>query len=81
MNIYFPCDNYSNNDVSNQYVDCIDCIECIINVSNCNSCICCGDWNTSFERNNVQAKYLCDFFYMGIFIDEIDTNLLNQCYQ
>ena len=78
LNIYFPCDNYSNNDVSNQYVDCIDCIESVINVSNCNSFICCGDWNTSFQRNNAQAKYLCDFISRNNFVNSWD-HVLSQC--
>ena len=83
LNIYFPCNNdsnneVSNNEVSNQYVDCIDCIESVINVSNCNSCICCGDWNTSFERNNALTKYLCDFISRNNFVNSWDY-VLSQC--
>ncbi len=61
LNVYLPCDNYSNNNVSNQYVNCIECIESMFNMSECNSFICCGDYNTSFQRNNAQSRYLSDF--------------------
>ena len=72
LNIYFPCDNYSNNDVSNRYVDCMDYIESVINVSNCNSFICCGDWNTNIERYNTPTKYVCDFISRNHFVNSCD---------
>ena len=64
--------------MSNQYIDCIDCSERVINVSNCNSFICCGDWNIRFERNNVQAKYVCDFISRNNYVNSWD-HVLSQC--
>ena len=50
-----PCDNYSNA-ANADYVDCIDCIESLLISEHCNAFICCGDYNTSFERNIAQTE-------------------------
>ena len=61
VNVYFPCDNYSNTTVSDMYIECIDHLQSLFNNSECNSFICTGDFNTSFERGNAQCKYLTAF--------------------
>ena len=33
----------------------------MFNLSNCDAFICCGDLNTSFERDNAQSRHLSDF--------------------
>ena len=58
--MYLPCDNYST-DVNSEYVKCLDYIELLINSIDCNAVVCCGDYNTSFERTNGQTECLNDF--------------------
>ena len=60
LSLYLPCDNYSNA-ANADYVDCIDCIESLLISEHCNAFICCGDYNTSFERNNAQTECLNNF--------------------
>ena len=55
-----PCDNFSNT-VNQEYVDVVDAIELIINSEDWNGLIVCGDFNTSFSRNNAQSTCLTDF--------------------
>ena len=47
--------------INQEYSECIDYIESLYNNSNCNAFICCGDYNTSFERLNAQTKCLNNF--------------------
>ena len=47
--------------INQEYSECIDYIESLYNNSNCNACICCGDYNTSFERLNAQTECLNNF--------------------
>ena len=47
--------------MSEEYVKCIDYIESLLESVNCNSFICCGDFNTSFERANAQTECLTSF--------------------
>ena len=61
LNVYLPCDNYSNTTVTQGFVDCVEYIENLYNLSDCSSYICCCDFDTSFERNNAQSCYLTDF--------------------
>ena len=61
LNVYLPCDNYSNTTVTQGFIDCVEYIENVYNLSDCSSYICCGDFKTSFERNNAQSYYLIDF--------------------
>ncbi len=61
LNVYLPCDNYSNNDVTQEYRECIEYIETLHNSSDCEAFICCGDYNTSFERHNAQTDHLSNF--------------------
>ena len=57
VSMYLSCDNYSTS-VNSEYVKCIDYIEMFINSIDCNACMCCGDYNTSFERTNGQTECL-----------------------
>ena len=61
LNVYLLCDNYSNTTVTQGFIDCVEYIENLYNLSDCSSYICCGNFNTSFERNNAQSNYLTDF--------------------
>ena len=60
LSVYLPCDNYSNT-VNKLYSDCIDYIESLLITMNCNAFICCGDYNSSFERLNAQTECLNNF--------------------
>ena len=60
LSVYLPCDTYCNT-VSEEYVKCIDYIESLLESVNCISFICCGDFNTSFERANAQTECLTNF--------------------
>ena len=62
LSIYLPCSNYCNI-VSREYNECIDYFESLIVANTCNSFICCGDYNTCFERENVQTECLNNFIY------------------
>ncbi len=59
--VYMPCDNYSNTHVNDEYFEVMNSIEHVINTHSYNSVIVCGDFNTSFERNNAHYMYLTDF--------------------
>ena len=59
--VYLPCDNYSNVYINQEYLECVAYIESMNNNSNCNVCICCGDYNTSFERVNAQTGCVNNF--------------------
>ena len=61
LNLYLPCDNFSNVQTTDEYINCIEYIESMFNSSNCDAFICCGDLNTSFERDNAQSRHLFDF--------------------
>ena len=62
LSIYLPCDNYSNNHVNEEYIDCIHYIEHLYNNTNSNAFICCGDFNSCFERHNAHTTgYLNNF--------------------
>ena len=54
--VYLSCDNYSSVYINQEYSECIYYIESLYNNSNCNAFICCGDYNTSFERLNAQTE-------------------------
>ena len=60
LNVYFTCDNYSNTTVTQGFIDCVEYIENLYNLSDCSSYICCGDFNTSSDRNNAHSNYLSD---------------------
>ncbi len=60
LSVYLPCDSFSNH-IDPVYAETISCIETIYNSIDCNSFIVCGDFNTSFSRDNAQTKYLKDF--------------------
>ena len=72
LNVYFPCDNYSNNIIADEYIECIDYIEQLFNMSDCNSFICCGDYNTSFSRDNAHSRFLIDFMHRNSLIKSWD---------
>ena len=58
LNLY---DNFSNVQITDGYINCIEYVESMFNSSNCDACICCGDLNTSFERDNAQSRHLSEF--------------------
>ena len=60
LSVYLPCDNYCNT-VNKEYSDCIDYIETLLNNLHCNAFVCCGDYNSSFERKNAQTECLNNF--------------------
>ena len=60
LSVYLPCDTYCNT-VNEDYANCIDYIESLLESEKCNSFICCGDYNTSFERANAQTECLTNF--------------------
>ena len=61
LSVYLPGDNYSMTAVNKDYINCINYIETLYNRENCHTLICCGDYNSSFERSNAQIEYLNDF--------------------
>ena len=67
-----PCDNYSNT-VNQEYVDVVNAIELIINSEDWNGLIVCGDFNTSFSRNNAQSACLNDFMNRNRLISSWDN--------
>ena len=70
--VYLPCDNYSNVHINKEYSECIDYIESLYNNSNCNVFICCGDFNTSFERLNTKTDCLHNFISRCNFVESCD---------
>ena len=61
LSVYMPCDNYSSNNITEEYADVIDTIEGLLHSSHCEAFIICGDYNTCFNRKNAQTQYLTDF--------------------
>jgi len=59
--VYLPCDNYSCTVVNAEYEHIINVIECTINSTICDAVIICGDFNTSFDRDNRQTRCLTEF--------------------
>ena len=64
--------------MNTNYIDCIECVESLINSSDCDSYICCGDFNTSFERHNAQTNYLTDFISRNNLVLSWDHHLANK---
>ncbi len=60
LSVYLPCDNQSGT-VTTEYYDCIQYVESLFNSTDCNSFMCCGDYNSSFERVNAQTECLTNF--------------------
>ena len=59
--IYMPCDTYSNTNVSIEYDNCINCLEELLSQYEQDDIIMCGDWNTSFERDTCQTRFMTAF--------------------
>ena len=59
--IYMPVDTRCVNQQSDDFLNELDHIEQLIQKTACNNFIICGDWNTSFERNNSQTHSLLHF--------------------
>jgi len=59
--VYMPCDTYSNTHVQNNFSDVLGAIECAVHEFVCDGYVICGDFNTSFERENAQSRFLLDF--------------------
>ena len=60
LSVHLPCDNYISS-ASVEFTECIDYIESLFNSMDFNTFICCGDFNTSFERSNGQTECLNSF--------------------
>ena len=56
-----PCDNYSEVTVNEEYAKVIDDIEILLHENECNAHIICGDFNTSYERDNAQTRCMVEF--------------------
>ena len=56
-----PCDTYSNTNVSIEYDNCINCLEELLSQYEQDGIIMCGDWNTSFERDTCQTRFMTAF--------------------
>ena len=62
LSVYLPCDNFCN--ILNQsYAAEINVMEHIFNTVYCNAFMICGDFNTSFSRDNAQTTHLADFMH------------------
>ena len=61
LNLYHPCDNFSNVQTTDEHINNIEYVESMFNSYNCDAFICCGDLNTSFESDNAQSRHLYDF--------------------
>ena len=59
--IYMPCDTYSNTNVSIEYDNCINYLEELLSKYEQDDIIMRGDWNTSFERDTCQTRFMTAF--------------------
>ena len=59
-NAYMPNDNYSSNNVSNEFSIICDQIEMLLNNANAKFVIIGGDLNVDFRRNNAHSKWIHD---------------------
>ena len=59
--VYMPCDPQLVNKVNVEYEEVLNCVEGLIQSTDCKGMLLCGDWNTSFERDNAQTKCLNEF--------------------
>ena len=59
--VCMPCDSQLVNQVNVEYEEVINCVEGLILSTDCNGVLLCGDWNTSFERDNAHTKCLNEF--------------------
>ena len=68
LNLYLPCDNFSNVQTTDEYINCIEYVESMFfNSSNCDAFVCCGDLNTSFERDNLNLDIYLTLFQEMIY--------------
>ena len=56
-----PCDTHSNTTVAIEYENCINCLEELLSQYQQDDIIMCGDWNTSFERDTYQTRFMTAF--------------------
>ena len=62
LSVYLLCDNFCN--ILNQsYAAEINVVKHIFNTVSCNAFMVCGDFNTSFSRDNAQTTHLSDFIH------------------
>ena len=60
--VYMPCDTQSISHIATYYENVLNSLEVFLQSTECNAIIIlCGDWNTSFARQNVQTICLLDF--------------------
>ena len=64
LSVYLPCDNFCN--ILNQsYAAESKVMEHIFNTVYCNAFMICGDFNTSFSRDNVQTTDLSNSMHIN----------------
>ena len=61
VNVYMPCDTYSNTRCSDSFLDTIDDIELVISKYPNAKLILGGDWNTDPSRSNAQTRVFTEF--------------------
>ena len=59
--IYMPCDTHSNTTVAIEYDNSTNCLEELLSQYQHDDIIMCGDWNTSFERDTYQTRFMTAF--------------------
>ena len=56
-----PCDNRNILNPNDEFIDVLDHIEPIVTRSSCTFVLLCGDFNTSFDRQNAQTNFLSQY--------------------
>jgi len=74
VNVYLPCDNYSQSLVNPEYQDVLDDILCLWLECDAKSLIVGGDFNTDPRRHNVQSSALANF------LTAVDGALAHNCH-
>ena len=62
INVYCPCDNSSNANLNKEYEDVLNDVKSIFLSNNVDAVIIGGDFNTCFDRHNVQTRCLKEFY-------------------
>ena len=60
-NLLEACDTQSISHIDTEYENVLNSLEVFLQSTECNAIIICGDWNTSFARQNAQTKCLLDY--------------------
>ena len=67
--MYMPCDNMLNNECNIEYGNTVNQIEVLIQSHPHSDIIMCGDFNTSFERDNAQTRCFNNFLLRNNLIE------------